>query len=69
MSGTAKDESGAEVAISGNWTIPYLAEENADEDPELRLSTSTEGPVQRRAKEAALAQGKKVKNPKKTLGH
>ena len=35
-----------DASISGNFIVPYLADENADEDPELRVSTSSEGSAQ-----------------------
>ena len=35
--------------------MPYIADENADEDPELKVSTATEGPVQQRAKQIFMA--------------
>ena len=52
-------ESGG-TAVDGRWSIPYLAEENADEDPEFVVSTTAEGEAQRRAKAAVLASGKPV---------
>ncbi|KAL5222828.1 hypothetical protein ABZP36_027541 [Zizania latifolia] len=45
--------------VSGAAEVPYLADENADEDPELRVTVRGEdGPLARRAKDAFLARGK-----------
>ena len=39
----------------GTFSMPYIADENADEDPELKVSTATEGPLQQRAKQVFMA--------------
>uniref|UniRef100_A0A0E0EM92 Activator of Hsp90 ATPase AHSA1-like N-terminal domain-containing protein n=1 Tax=Oryza meridionalis TaxID=40149 RepID=A0A0E0EM92_9ORYZ len=54
----ATTESGV-VKVSGAAEVPYLADENADEDPELRVTVrGDDGPVARRAKDAFLTKGK-----------
>lgn len=52
---------GAREDVNGLWKVPYLAEENADEDPEVQLSTATEAPAQQKAKAILLKQGKQVR--------
>ena len=47
--------------MNGLWKIPYLAEENADEDPEVQLSTATEASAQQKAKAVLIKQGKQVR--------
>lgn len=60
-SGEIKDGDGTVVGTSeGTIHFPYIADENHDEDAELRVSTSTEGSVQQRLKDALLSKGKKV---------
>lgn len=46
--------------MNGLWKLPYLAEENADEDPELQVTTATESAQQKKAKAILLKGGKKV---------
>lgn len=54
----APAEAGA-VKVVGAAEVPYLADENADEDPELRVTIrGDETPLARRAKDAFLARGK-----------
>ncbi|CAO2211179.1 unnamed protein product [Urochloa humidicola] len=54
----AASESGA-AKIAGAAEVPYLADENADEDPDLRVTVrGDETPLARRAKDAFLARGK-----------
>lgn len=54
----AEAESGA-VKVSGAAEVPYLADENADEDPDLRVTVrGDETPLALRAKDAFLARGK-----------
>jgi activator of HSP90 ATPase len=54
----AASESGV-VKVSGAAEVPYLADENADEDPDLRVTVrGEETPLARRAKDAFLARGK-----------
>lgn len=57
--GEAKDGSGTSLAkIEGKVELPYLSDENADEDPELRVTITDETPLGKRLKEAFLAKGK-----------
>ncbi|KAG8087443.1 hypothetical protein GUJ93_ZPchr0010g10414 [Zizania palustris] len=54
----ATSESGV-AKVSGAAEVPYLADENADEDPDVRVTVRGEdGPLARRAKDAFLARGK-----------
>ncbi|CAL5001713.1 unnamed protein product [Urochloa decumbens] len=54
----AASESGA-AKVTGAAEVPYLADENADEDPDLRVTVrGDETPLARRAKDAFLARGK-----------
>jgi activator of HSP90 ATPase len=54
----AASESGV-VKVSGAAEVPYLADENADEDPDLRGTVrGEETPLARRAKDAFFARGK-----------
>lgn len=54
----ATSESGV-VKVTGAAEVPYLADENADEDPELRITVrGDEGPLATRAKDAFIARGK-----------
>ena len=46
------------LKVDGVVEIPYIADENADEDPELRVSVKDEGPIGKTLKEAMLAKGK-----------
>lgn len=57
--GEAKDPDGKSLLkVDGVVEIPYIADENADEDPELRITVKDEGPIGKRLKEAMLAKGK-----------
>ena len=47
-------------SASGSWELPYLADENADEDPELRVAPSKEGQAETRLKQAFLGASKQV---------
>lgn len=54
----AASESGV-LKVAGAAEVPYLADENADEDPELRVTVrGDETPLAKRAKDAFLARGK-----------
>ncbi|CAL9042990.1 uncharacterized protein LOC135623719 [Musa acuminata AAA Group] len=49
------------VNVSGSVEVPYLADENAGEDPEVRITIrDDDGPVGRRIKDAFIAKGKPV---------
>ncbi|KAI3425185.1 hypothetical protein D9Q98_008954 [Chlorella vulgaris] len=50
---------GAEV-VEGEIRLPYISEENHDEDPEIQVAASTQGPAAHKAREAILGSGKKV---------
>ncbi|XP_028777524.1 activator of 90 kDa heat shock protein ATPase homolog [Neltuma alba] len=57
--GEAKDSDGKSLLkVNGTVEIPYISDENADEDPELKVSVKDEGPVAKRLKEAMLSKGK-----------
>ncbi|KAJ7971429.1 activator of 90 kDa heat shock protein ATPase-like [Quillaja saponaria] len=59
--GEAKDSDGKSLLkVDGTVEIPYIADENADEDPEVRITVKDEGPIGRRLKEAMLSKGKPV---------
>lgn len=51
------------VSASGNFQLPYISDENADEDPELTVSLTDEGAGQQRLKQAFVNKGKTVPNP------
>lgn len=51
------------VSASGNFQLPYISDENADEDPELTVSLTDEGAGQQRLKQAFVNKGKMVLNP------
>ncbi|XP_072974394.1 uncharacterized protein [Typha angustifolia] len=49
------------LKISGTLEVPYLADENAGEDPEVRITVrDDDGPIGRRIKDAFIAKGKPV---------
>ncbi|KAG2686914.1 hypothetical protein I3760_09G028400 [Carya illinoinensis] len=57
--GEAKDSDGKSLLkAEGLVEIPYISDENADEDPELKVSVKDEGPIGRRLKDAMLSKGK-----------
>ncbi|XP_076904634.1 uncharacterized protein LOC143560147 [Bidens hawaiensis] len=57
--GEAKDADGKSLLITdGVVEIPYISDENADEDPDLRVIVKDEGPIGRRLKDAFMASGK-----------
>lgn len=59
--GEVKDESGNSILKSeGSVEIPYIADENAGEDPEVKITVKDEGPIGKRLKDAFLAKGKPV---------
>ncbi len=59
--GEVREGPGAGSA-EGRFCLPYLADENADEDPELKASTSADGKAAQQLKEAFLTQGRKVQS-------
>ncbi|CAM8890031.1 hypothetical protein QQ045_025846 [Rhodiola kirilowii] len=59
--GEAKDADGNSLLkAEGNVEIPYIADENADEDPEIRITVRDDGPIGRRLKEAMATKGKEL---------
>ncbi|KAE8674280.1 hypothetical protein F3Y22_tig00111769pilonHSYRG00740 [Hibiscus syriacus] len=57
--GEAKDGEGKTLLhAEGNVEIPYIADENADEDPEVKVTVKDDGPIGKTLKEAMLAKGK-----------
>ncbi|CAO2831848.1 unnamed protein product [Amaranthus hypochondriacus] len=57
--GEAKDENGDSILKSeGKVEIPYISDENADEDPDVKITFSDEGPIGKRIKEAFIKEGK-----------
>lgn len=56
----AKDSDGNAVILSteGSVEVPYISDENAGEDPEIRITIKDDGPVGKRLKEAFIAKGK-----------
>ncbi|XP_031103637.1 activator of 90 kDa heat shock protein ATPase homolog [Ipomoea triloba] len=57
--GEAKDSDGKSLAkTEGTVEIPYISDENADEDPEIRVTVREDGPIEKRLKDAFIAKGK-----------
>ncbi|XAR68611.1 hypothetical protein NMG60_11003798 [Bertholletia excelsa] len=57
--GEAKDSDGKTLLrADGTVEVPYISDENADEDPELRVIVKDEGPIGKTLKEAFIAKGK-----------
>lgn len=56
----ARDSDGVTVLLTTDGTVelPYIADENADEDPEVRVRVRDEGEIGRRLKDAFVAKGK-----------
>ncbi|XP_010932473.1 uncharacterized protein [Elaeis guineensis] len=49
------------LKVSGSLEVPYLADENAGEDPEVKITVrDDDGPVGRRIKDAFIAKGKSL---------
>ena len=48
------------ASASGAVHLPYVAEENSDEDPEVKVSVSKEDAAGGRLKEVMLSKGRKV---------
>lgn len=54
-----KDLEGKVMAsTTGSVTLPYVSEENHDEDPEIRVGVSSESPPAQRLHQAMLAEGR-----------
>lgn len=59
--GEIKDGSQNSVAsASGSFQLPYISDENADEDPELTVSLTDSGAGQQQLKQAFVTKGKMV---------
>ncbi|AEE75142.1 Aha1 domain-containing protein [Arabidopsis thaliana] len=59
--GEAKDSDGKTLLkADGLVDMPYISDENADEDPEIRFSVKDEGPIGRTLKEAMVKKGKEI---------
>lgn len=56
----AKDSDGDSVILNteGSVEVPYISDENAGEDPEIRFTIKDDGPIGKRLKEAFIAKGK-----------
>ncbi|XVF07392.1 hypothetical protein REPUB_Repub06bG0135000 [Reevesia pubescens] len=71
--GEAKDGEGKTLLkVDGNVEIPYISDENADEDPEVKVTVKDEGSIGKTLKEAMVAKGKplvleKVRDYVKTM--
>lgn len=48
------------TTATGTFQLPYISDENADEDPELTVALTEEGSGQQRLKQAFVTKGKKV---------
>ncbi|KAF8109509.1 hypothetical protein N665_0095s0077 [Sinapis alba] len=59
--GEAKDSEGKTLLkAEGLVDMPYISDENADEDPEVRVSVKDEGVIGKTLKEAMVSKGKGV---------
>lgn len=59
--GEVKDENGESILKSeGKIEIPYISDENAGEDPDVKIMFSDEGPIGKRIKEAFMVKGKEL---------
>ncbi|KAF8019819.1 hypothetical protein BT93_G0495 [Corymbia citriodora subsp. variegata] len=59
--GEARDSDGKSLLkVDGTVEIPYIADENADEDPEVKVLVKDDGPIGKRLKEAMVSRGKPV---------
>ncbi|KZV37927.1 activator of 90 kDa heat shock protein ATPase [Dorcoceras hygrometricum] len=52
------DSSSVTSNVEGTVEVPYIADENAGEDPEIRISVKDDGPTGKRVKEAFIEEGK-----------
>ena len=48
------------MKVNGAVEIPYISDENADEDPDVRVTVEDESPIGRRIKDAMFQKGKGV---------
>ncbi|KAF8395930.1 hypothetical protein HHK36_019886 [Tetracentron sinense] len=59
--GQAKDSDAKSLLkVHGTVDIPYIADENADEDPELKVTVKDEGPIGKLLKEAFVSKGNPI---------
>ncbi|XP_068660126.1 uncharacterized protein [Aristolochia californica] len=59
--GEAMDADGKSLLkVDGTVEVPYIADENADEDPEVRITVKDEGPLGKRLKDAFFAKGRPI---------
>ncbi|XP_058771308.1 uncharacterized protein LOC131644743 [Vicia villosa] len=59
--GEARDSDGKILhKVVGSFEIPYISDENADEDPEVRVSVKDEGVIGKSLKDAVVVKGKAV---------
>ncbi|CAI8602281.1 unnamed protein product [Vicia faba] len=57
--GEARDSEGKILhKLVGSFEIPYISDENADEDPEVRVSVKDEGIIGKSLKDAVVVKGK-----------
>lgn len=57
--GEATDSDGKSILkVDGTVEVPYISDENADEDPELRVTVKDEGPIGKELKNAFMTKGK-----------
>ncbi|KAL8456308.1 hypothetical protein ACS0TY_033674 [Phlomoides rotata] len=55
----ARDSDGNSILkTEGSVEVPYISDENADEDPDIRIIIKDEGPIGKTLKEAFIAKGK-----------
>jgi hypothetical protein len=55
--GSMKDSSPSQ----GTFVLPYIAEENADEDPEIKATVTGDSPAAQQLRELFLTRGKQVR--------
>ncbi|ERN11128.1 activator of 90 kDa heat shock protein ATPase homolog [Amborella trichopoda] len=59
--GEAKDSEGKSLQkVDGDVEFPYIADENADEDPEVKIIVKDDGPIGKCLKEAFISKGKPI---------
>lgn len=66
-SGEYHEISAESVPTEGHFHFPYIADENADEDPELRFTTASESAAAKAAKQALLSQKEAFLAPVRTF--
>ncbi|XP_058078699.1 uncharacterized protein LOC131227030 [Magnolia sinica] len=59
--GEARGADGSSLLkVDGTVEIPYIADENADEDPEVKITVKDDGPIGNTLKEAFVSKGKPI---------